>query len=259
MTQTEEKHQLLFYDAYEEFYTMAEVSPAFRDFCTDAFGADFSQDGFSNLAQIEQILPHIPTGAHILDIGCGNGKMLGFLQQKTGTSIHGFDYSETAIHTARRLFPDQSDFQVGIIGQIEYPANSFDVIVSMDSMYFAKDMTAFTAQIKTWLKPDGIFFCGYQEGDVIPKTPNVKTTLLAQALTANGMSYEVCDITEQVYTLLKKKRRAALAHRTAFEKERQERWFELLLAQTEISELPYEQFKAQMARYLFVAKKNCTQ
>ena len=100
------KSDLLFYDAYEEFYKMAAGSPAFQAFCKDAFGEDFSQDGFSDIAQIDRILEYIPTGedVHILDIGCGNGKMLGYLQQKTGACIHGFDYSGEAIKTAKELF-----------------------------------------------------------------------------------------------------------------------------------------------------------
>mgnify|MGYP003399963325 CR=1 FL=1 len=35
------KSELLFYDAYEDFYTMAKESKAFRAFCKDAFGEDF--------------------------------------------------------------------------------------------------------------------------------------------------------------------------------------------------------------------------
>ena len=89
------KKDLLFYDAYEEFYLMAEKSRAFQLFCAEAFGEDFSQDGFSDISQVNMILPFIAgENAHILDIGCGNGKMLGYLQKKTGCHIHGFDFSE---------------------------------------------------------------------------------------------------------------------------------------------------------------------
>ena len=79
------KKELLFYDAYEAFYAMAKESNAFQFFCKDAFGEDFSQDGFSNKEQIDMILQYIPQNddVHILDIGCGNGKMLGYLQQET--------------------------------------------------------------------------------------------------------------------------------------------------------------------------------
>ena len=252
------KSELLFYDAYEDFYKMAKESNAFKAFCKEAFGEDFSQDGFSNIEQIDRILEYVPSGddVHILDIGCGNGKMLGYLQEKTGAYIHGFDYSAQAIQTAKALFPAKSEFREGIIGEIEYPEESFDVITSMDSMYFAKDMTAFGAQIKKWLKPNGIFFVGYQEGDVMPKTESVETTVLVDTLRKNGMSFEVKDITKQTYKLLTTKREAAIAHKEEFEAEGYKEWFDLLMWQTECVKEPFEQFKEKMARYIFVARKS---
>ena len=251
------KNDLLFYSAYEEFYTMAAKSNAFQNFCRDAFGEDFSQDGFSDIEQIDKILQYIPKNdnVHILDIGCGNGKMLGYLQQKTGAFIYGFDYSEQAIETAKALYPENSDFREGIIGEIEYPAEQFDVITSMDTMYFAKDMVSFVAQIKRWLKPNGIFFVGYQEGDVMPKTKDAHTTVLAEALHNNGMQYEVEDITEQTYNLLLKKRAAAEKHREEFAAEGHQNWYEMLIGQTEYAQVPYEEFKKNMARYLYVVRK----
>ena len=251
------KTDLLFYTAYEEFYTMAETSEAFQNFCRDAFGEDFSQDGFSDIEQINQIFNYIPNkeDVHILDIGCGNGKMLGYLQKKTGAFIHGFDYSGKAIETAKALYQENADFREGIIGDIEYEAEQFDVITSMDTMYFAKDMTAFVAQIKRWLKPEGVLFAGYQEGDVMPKTQDAYTTVLAEALRQNGMQYEVENITEQTYELLRKKRGAAEKHQKDFAKEGHQNWYELLIWQTEYAQVPYEEFKEKLARYLYVVRK----
>jgi len=252
------KKELLFYDAYEAFYAMAKNSKAFQVFCKDAFGEDFSQDGFSNVEQIDRILQYIPQGdnVHILDIGCGNGKILGYLQEKTEAYIHGFDYSEEAINTAKLLFPKKSEFREGIIGEIEYPEESFDVIISMDTMYFAKDMTAFVAQVKQWLKQGGVFFVGYQEGDVVPKTESISTTMLSKALVANGMDFEAIDITGQTYELLKKKRISAINHRNEFESEGYRDWFDMLIGQTECATEPLEQFKEKMARYIYVIRKN---
>lgn len=251
------KKELLFYNAYEEFYTMAGKSKAFQAFCKDAFGEDFSQDGFSDIKQIDMILQYVPDNkdVHILDIGCGNGKMLGYLQSKTNAYIHGFDYSEKAIKIAQKLYSENADFREGIIGEIEYPENSFDVIASMDTMYFAKDMNAFVAQIKRWLKQSGIFFVGYQEGEVMPKTENIHTTVLAKALEMNGMSYDAIDITEQTYELLKKKRIAAMKHQKEFEAEGYNDWFNMLIGQTEYATDSLEQFKENMARYIYVVHK----
>lgn len=251
------QNKLLFYDAYEVFYAMADQSAAFRSYCKEAFGEDFSQDGFSDIQQIDLILQNVPlsASASILDIGCGNGKMLGYLQRKTGAHISGFDYSEHAIQTARSLHPVDADFRIGVIGEIHYPSETFDLITSMDTMYFAKDMTAFVSQVKSWLKPDGILFAGYQEGDVLPRTESIQTAELTKALGANQMPFRVMDITHQTYDLLQQKRQAALHHQSAFEAEGHHEWFELLIAQTECTALPYDQFRQRMARYIYIAQK----
>ncbi len=251
------KKELLFYDAYEDFYSMAGSSSAFCAYCEDAFGEDFSQDGFSDQKQVDLILPYIPIGVNvdILDIGCGNGKMLGYLQRRTGAYIHGFDYSGQAIGMAKKLFPENAEFREGVIGEIDYPEEKFDVIISMDTMYFAQNMTLFVYQIKKWLKRDGVFFVGYQEGDVIPKTSDAGTTMLANALEQNGMKYEVTDITRQTYDLLIIKRKAAVKHQAEFEAEGHRNWFDMLIGQTECITEPFEHFREKMARYIYVVRK----
>ena len=219
------KNNLLYYEEYEKFYAMAAKSEAFHAFCIDAFGQDFSQDGFSDIEQIQCILKFVPRerAAHILDIGCGNGKMLHFLQRETGAVIYGFDYSEHAIRTAKQQYTGNAEFRCGVIGEIEYPEQCFDVVISMDTIYFAKDMAKFAMQVKRWMKNDAVFFIGYQEGDVVPKTENASSTQIAAALEKAGLSYEVYDITENSYRVLRKKRRAAMAHREDFEREGHQR------------------------------------
>ncbi len=248
---------LLFYEEYEQFYKMTAESKSFEVFCKDAFGKDFSQDGFSDIDQINRILNYIPTGddIHILDIGCGNGKMLGYLQDKTNAYIHGFDYSENAIDTAKRLFQTKADFKQGYIGEIDYPAEQFDLVISMDTMYFAPDMEKLVSQIMKWLKKDGVMFVGYQEGDIMPKTENEKTTTLAKAFEKCRIRYEVEDITQETYDLLKKKREAALRHQRDFEKEGNTDWFDMLMFQTDCVTDTYDVFEQKMARYIYIVRK----
>lgn len=252
-----DKNQLLFYDAYEDFYKMAEHSNAFRSFCADAFGEDFSQDGFSDISQIDMILKYIPnkSDTHILDIGCGNGKMLGYLQQRTGAFIHGFDYSRCAIETAQKLFPINSEFKEGIIGKAEYPECFFDVVISMDTIYFCENLYSLVNQIIRWLKPGGFCFVGYQEGDVYPKTSSVHKAELTKVLAYYNLNYQVFDITEQTFFLLKNKRNSAIKHQLEFEAEGYREWFDLLMMQTECATEPYTVFKEKMSRYIYVIRK----
>lgn len=246
---------LLFYNEYEQFYLMAKESAAFKVFCEKAFGKDFSQDGFSDVSQIDRVLPYIPKGGHILDIGCGNGKMLGYLQEKTDACIYGFDYSQNAINLAKEMFNYKSSFVRGCIGEVDYADESFDVIISMDTMYFAPDMAAFVDQIMRWLKRGGTFFACYQEGDVMPKTENVHTTVLAKALEEKSLDFEYTDITRESYDLLLRKRKAAIECEDLFRNEGNENWFEMLIDQTEYANRPYADYEKEMARYVYVITK----
>ena len=43
----------------KSFIKWRQLPETFRDFCIDAYGADFSQDGFSDVKQIDMIVPFI--------------------------------------------------------------------------------------------------------------------------------------------------------------------------------------------------------
>lgn len=251
------KEDLLFYNEYEDFYQMADTSKCFKKYCEEAFGADFSQDGFSDLTQINLILKYAPKveKPYILDIGCGDGKMLKYLQENLGGYIYGFDYSDNAISSARKNRPVNAEFKTGVIGEMQYPEKSFDLIVSMDTVYFADDMTAFIGDVKSWLKDKGVFIVGYQEGDIMPKTNNGKSTALAKAFYKNEMYYDVVDLTEETYKMLKKKRQTILKYEDDFYKEGLGSWFNVILNQTDSSEVSFEEYSKENARYLYIVRK----
>lgn len=92
--------------------------------------------------------------ARVLDIGCNDGTLLGF-------------YPESFV----RFGIDPSDVAAGITGDIEvvqdlFPSNElteraegrpFDAITSIAMFYDLEDPTAFTADIKEHLAPDGVW------------------------------------------------------------------------------------------------------
>lgn len=249
------KKEILFYNEYEEFYEFSENSETFKRFCYDAYGADFSQDGFSDINQINMIFPYIKdSNSHLLDVGCGNGKMLEYLSKKSGAYIHGFDYSEKAIAYAKDKNSD-ADFRVGVIGEIDYSKDSFDLVISMDSIYFAKDMKSFISQVRSWLKPGGTFFVAYQEGDVMKKTADVHSTVFAMAMKELNWDYEAKDITVESFDVLYKKRMTALSYQQQFKQESNGVWGDMLIEQTDYILQGKDEYINKLARYIYVAKK----
>ena len=125
---------------------------------------------------------------------------------------------------------------------------------SMDTMYFAPDMSAFVDQIMKWLKKGGVFFVCYQEGDVMPKTKDENTSVLAMILKDKKIDYDCIDITKESYDLMLRKREAALSLKVEFVKEGNEEWFEMLVAQTDYADKPFDEYRKEMARYIYTVR-----
>lgn len=126
----------------------------------------------------------------------------------------------------------------------------------MDSVYFAPDMTRFAAQADSWLKENGVFIIGYQEGDLAAKTKNSETTLIARALRDNGMTYSVTDITRNSYDMLVKKRETVKKYKKAFYDENIGEWYEIILRQTDCASASFDDFEKNNARYIYAARKS---
>lgn len=252
------RKDLLFYTGYQAFYKMAGRSIAFAKYCEKAFGEDFSQDGFSDVTQLNLILSMVSLNdrSKVLDLGCGNGKMLQYIQQKTGADIYGLDYSKKAIKQAVKRTGLKKQFKVALLGENVFEDLKFDLVISMDSMYFAPDMNQMVLQIMEWLTPEGVFLCGYQEGDVMEKTENEHSTVLAKALRQNGLAYQSTNYTSKTYHMLKRKRESILSLKEEFLKEKNKLWYQVILGQTEMATVPYEEFCVKNARYIYMVEKN---
>jgi 2-polyprenyl-3-methyl-5-hydroxy-6-metoxy-1,4-benzoquinol methylase len=241
------KKDLLFYSEYEEFYSMAGRNEIFHKYCEKVFGRDFSQDGFSDITQIDDIieLVNISQNQVILDIGCGNGKMLKYVHEKTGAITYGFDYSENAIRYANNLVMENKEafhFETGLIGQIQYKENLFDLITSIDSIYFAEDISAFIKHILNWLKPNGYFVCAYQEGDIKKKSKDKDHSELALIFHEMGIKYEVLDYSKRTYDLLKHKRNVIESMKDEFLLNDLSTWYECAMYQSIDANMSYEKF-----------------
>jgi methionine biosynthesis protein MetW len=76
-----------------------------------------------------QIIAQIITeGAHVLDLGCGNGKLLTILTQEKNALVQGIELNEDEMHRCveHGLTVLQGDIETGLI---DYPDQSFDYVI----------------------------------------------------------------------------------------------------------------------------------
>jgi 2-polyprenyl-3-methyl-5-hydroxy-6-metoxy-1,4-benzoquinol methylase len=155
------------------------------------------------------------------------------------------------IESAIKRIGNKGCFKVTVIGEAEYPHEQFDLITSMDTMYFANNINLFVGQLYEWLKFGGSFICGYQEGDIMDKTKDSSTTELAKAFVANGMKYEVVDYTKPTFEMLKRKRDVILSMKSEFLKNGLEMWYNIIKGQSNSVQAPYEEYEKANARYIY--------
>ena len=107
-------------------------------------------------------------GMAVLDIACGAGYGANYLMNNGAKTVIGGDYSEEAIEYARLHYSREGLYFLRLDAQqMPFRNNSFDVIVSLETIEHLERYQDFLHDCKRMLKEDGIFICS---------TPNRKAT-----------------------------------------------------------------------------------
>ena len=178
---------------------MGSRSPAFGGFCEGLYGKMLNQYGTADMEQLGMLVKALGVDetSHVLDAGCGTGVTTAYLAAATGARFTGVDKEAQAIESARRRAGASAGrlaFTVGTMDALEFPVGSFDAIVSIESLYFPKDLTETVRQFKALLRPGGrmgLFFTHLGEKGASPGE-----TRLGQSLTANALTFEAYDLSE---------------------------------------------------------------
>lgn len=104
----------------------------------------------------------IPTGAKILELGCGTGSMwknnLHLLQD--GAHLTLTDFSEGMLKTAKQnVISENVAFQQVDIQNIPWPDESFDVVIANMMLYHVPDLHKGLSEVRRVLKNGGNFYC----------------------------------------------------------------------------------------------------
>lgn len=103
-------------------------------------------------------LPLIDRDGKIMDLGCGNGMLLKFLQRFSGHQLvpFGIDHKELPIVQARtEVLPEHvANFQVADVNDYRFEEGPFDLIIS-NPVYAGSRMRQFTEHCLAHLSPGG--------------------------------------------------------------------------------------------------------
>lgn len=219
-------------DFYERYYAGTAHSPAHHLFCERVFGRDLCQHGFADLEQLDLLLQvtGLSPAQRALDLGCGSGMITEYLSDCSGAHITGLDYIPQAIRQAAERTAAKAGrlaFIVGDINRLELSAAAFDLILSIDTMYFSEDYAATLRALKQALRPGGQMAILYSYGREpwVPKDEFPREALppamtpLAEALRANDLPFRTWDLTQQDYALAQRRKEVLAELKPQFESE----------------------------------------
>jgi SAM-dependent methyltransferase len=156
-------------------------------------------------------------------------------------------------HTAAKR--DRLDFSVGNLDHLDYPAGSFELVISIDSIYMPNDLPATLRKLRDLLTPGGKMLVFYStfclDASQSRETLFPDHTDLARALRHVGLSYRTWDFTEPTFRLMRRKYQLAESMRGEFEAEGTMFLYDHLIAESDKGEGAYDPQTVRMARYLY--------
>lgn len=96
-------------------------------------------------------------GENLLDVGCGTGVLLATLLERgaSAADLVGFDLVPAMLKQAPAKLPPDVRLVTGDVGQLPFPAHTFDVVVSTSSFHYWPDPVGALREIGRVLVPDG--------------------------------------------------------------------------------------------------------
>ncbi len=130
-----------------------------RSYDKKADDYDNTLDGRYTLAFKEQLVKTvvIPDGGRVLDIACGNGRLLQMLSRAHHFSGYGTDISEKMVENARRINPSMI-FETANCKTLPFEASFFDVVIVCAAFHHFPDIAGFAKEAFRILKPHGMLY-----------------------------------------------------------------------------------------------------
>ena len=119
------------------------------------------------IPDLESFARHLPPGAKVLDIGCGDGVPVSQFLVRAGAEVVGLDSSPKMIARFRSALPSVP-VRCERVQDASFEAASFDGVVAWGVLFHlsAPDQRAVIESVAEWLKPGGrvLFTSGAEAG-----------------------------------------------------------------------------------------------
>lgn len=114
-------------------------------------------EGAGEWQTLKQLLPDF-TGKSVLDLGCGYGWHCIYVAEQGASSVIGVDLSAKMLEVAREKTQEpQVSYIQGSIEDIDFPENSFDIVISSLALHYVPSFEVVAAHVRKFLKPEGVF------------------------------------------------------------------------------------------------------
>ena len=122
---------------------------------------EFSSSRVFPWEELQLFIPYLKDNFKILDLGCGNGRLIKILEENNcKIEYTGIDFSTELIKQAQESFPKYT-FKVKDMNNIDYEENSFNMVFMIASFHHLEtkeERLELLKKINKWLKPGGYLF-----------------------------------------------------------------------------------------------------
>lgn len=120
---------------------------------------DSTFDGKFTLRFKEQLLKTviIPEGGRVLDVACGNGRLLQMLSQSHGFAGYGTDISSKMVENAKLLNPSMV-FECALCDKLPFENGFFDVVTVCAAFHHFPNVEGFAEEAARVLKTGGLLY-----------------------------------------------------------------------------------------------------